>query len=482
VEPVQLQVVCYQLWERLRGRPAGSIAEADLPLDYIGQALQRYYEDALAHVLADREARAAGATERALRKWFSSELITEAGTRGFVQRRETHTGSLSNAAVRVLESRFLVRRETRAGGIWYELVHDSFVDPIRAANGAWFVQHQSPLTRAAQAWDGADRDPSMLFAGAQLKGAQAELEADRDEFGALEHAFLAASEGAQQRSVDRRNRLAIAVAIALIAIMGTLSAWALYSARAARSAQATSESYAESALDARSTAEANAAKAVVAQGTAQAAARAEATARQDAESRRVEAEAAWAAARVSEQKALTEAQNALDAEATAQAERDRADGEASLALSRQLAAQAGREQDGGNFALALLLGIEAGRVADTAEAFEAVRAAFPYLGRKVATLSGHEAEVQGAAWNADESRILTGLGSHGARLGWGDRGGACDPLWSRGSGLGCGVERRREPRSDPGQPRGARLGCGDGGPAHNPLRSRGLGLWCGVER
>ena len=98
VEPVQLQVVCYQLWENLgRGRTEDGTATTDrrqvqITLDDLAEAgdvdraLTQFYEETLAAVLADPAA--AGVSERQLRAWFDEELITEAGTRGLVHQGE----------------------------------------------------------------------------------------------------------------------------------------------------------------------------------------------------------------------------------------------------------------------------------------------------------------------------------------------------------------------------------------------------------
>ncbi len=87
VEPVQLQVVCYQLWENLgkgtQGTDGTQITFEDLAeAGDINQALTQFYEETLAAALADPAA--AGVSERQLRTWFDGELITEAGTRGLV--------------------------------------------------------------------------------------------------------------------------------------------------------------------------------------------------------------------------------------------------------------------------------------------------------------------------------------------------------------------------------------------------------------
>ena len=142
VEPVQLQVVCYQLWENLaKQRPptAGAIGydyitTADLQAaGDVDTALARYYEETVTSVLA---APNAPVSERQLRTWFDTHLITPAGTRGLVLQGAATTGDLSNAVVRQLQARFLVRTESRAGGAWIELVHDRFVEPICGPTGS----------------------------------------------------------------------------------------------------------------------------------------------------------------------------------------------------------------------------------------------------------------------------------------------------------------------------------------------------------
>ena len=169
VEPVQLQVVCYQWWESL---PADGVATIELDsvermvkgnavATFVDQALADFYERVLAEVLALHPGLV---TEQELRAWFSSELITEAATRGLVYQSQERTGGLPNAVVHDLEARFLVRAIVRAGGVWYELVHDRFVQPIVWANQA----KQTPLRAHAEAWAAAGRSAQKLYGGQQL--------------------------------------------------------------------------------------------------------------------------------------------------------------------------------------------------------------------------------------------------------------------------------------------------------------------------
>lgn len=128
VEPVQLQIVCYEFWEKLKDRGSAVITQQDLS-DHgnVERALGLYYE----RVLDDA---AQLWPKHSLREWFSEHLITKAKTRGFVLRTELDTEGLPNQVVDRLEQQFLLRRETRAGGVWYELTHDTFIEPIQRSN------------------------------------------------------------------------------------------------------------------------------------------------------------------------------------------------------------------------------------------------------------------------------------------------------------------------------------------------------------
>jgi hypothetical protein len=210
---VQLQVVCFQLWERLQQsagthRQARLITREDLNAisrgesiaQFISTALADFYEQAIARVLGDP---AVGIEERDLRDWFSHELITEAETRGFVHRGAETTAGLPNKAVDILASQYIVRSESKAGGVWIELVHDRFVGPILQANRKWAGQHEKSVLTDAMTWKNAGQADSHLYDGKQLEAWLAELESHPDRFTAVERDFLRAS----QRAAARRRQL-----------------------------------------------------------------------------------------------------------------------------------------------------------------------------------------------------------------------------------------------------------------------------------
>ncbi len=210
VEPVQLQVVCFQLWENIKGRPPGPITAADLQeAGDVNRALTQFYDETLAAALVDPGTPVTG---RQLRTWFDRELITEAGTRGLVRQGEETTGSLPNAIVGRLQKRFLVRAEARSGDTWIELVHDRFVEPIRQSNRAWFEAHLSPFQRHAALWQQQDRPDSLLLAGDTLAEAERWADAHAAELEPHERDFLAAGRKTRE---DLAERLALTAQVLL---------------------------------------------------------------------------------------------------------------------------------------------------------------------------------------------------------------------------------------------------------------------------
>lgn len=138
VEPVQLQVVCFNLFRNL---PPGTTLISEEHLSAFGnvdQALLDFYQDALKETAAKTSIE-----EDRLRQWFETNLITEAESRGLVFRGESDTGGIPNVAVDVLDGLHLIRAELRGGQCWYELSHDRFIQPILRANDAWRERAQA---------------------------------------------------------------------------------------------------------------------------------------------------------------------------------------------------------------------------------------------------------------------------------------------------------------------------------------------------
>jgi Novel STAND NTPase 1 len=206
VQPFQLQVVCRNLWKILAKKRRGRFETIDLRdiehhLD-IGQALRQYYGDAVKEVAGGPTA------ELAIRDWFETQLITD-------QRRRNQTvtgpatGSADPAAVALaLQDAYLIRSDTRAGSIWYELAHDQLITPVLEDNRDWRESRLEPWQRDARDWQ-ATHQRELLLAGPELRNAQRHAEA-LGTVTAQEREFLDESTHAdRERSILERTRHAM---------------------------------------------------------------------------------------------------------------------------------------------------------------------------------------------------------------------------------------------------------------------------------
>jgi YVTN family beta-propeller protein len=130
VEPVYLQVVSQRLWRK--GLPADQKSISKTALGNVNEALEEFFTDAVKST-----AKQTGVNEGNIRDWCEKKLITSTGTRGIVHREAALTGGISNHVIDLLEQKYLVRREQRAGASWYELTHDRLLKPIRDSNKKW---------------------------------------------------------------------------------------------------------------------------------------------------------------------------------------------------------------------------------------------------------------------------------------------------------------------------------------------------------
>ena len=151
-EPVQLQVVCRQLWDNLAADDTEIGVDDVEGVGDVDQALRGYYASTVVKVADETAVR-----ERAIREWFDHQLITEAGIRGQVLKGQGRSPEgdegLANAAIVPLVDAHLVRAEQRRGATWFELAHDRLIEPVRADNVAWFEAHLSTLQRQAALWE-----------------------------------------------------------------------------------------------------------------------------------------------------------------------------------------------------------------------------------------------------------------------------------------------------------------------------------------
>ena len=394
VEPVQLQIVCSQLWQKLKDKPAGElITTADIKglggtETAVDEALAQFYRQTLEVVYQQHPV-----PELTLRRWFGARLITEAGTRGRVPRGAYDSGGISNEIVSILKNHLLLREGNRGGTVWYELVHDRFIDAIILDNNRWFGEAH-PLIHAAESWEHSGRKSEYLHLGKQLEDGLAK-NPDLEKVDPLIRAFLENSQRVQKQLEDEkeagelkkknrllRRRIAI-LGIAALTFLG-LILLAILQAVSAKESQGQAEKDSTRAIEQRLVAEVESTRAVNERATAEIESsrsieqRAIAdVASTRAEDSRLTAEVARSSAMEQQATADAESTRAVEQAAVADAESTRAVEQRATAdmasaqiarqndllLSQSLAFRALNVNDLGNdFELALLLALEALRL------------------------------------------------------------------------------------------------------------------------
>ncbi len=225
VEPVQLQVACRQVWNRLGAGGTAIDVEDVEALGNVNQALASYYADCVAAAATE-----SGVGERALRDWFETELVTPQGIRGQVLYGPRQNGAFSEQAVKMLTAAHLVRAESRRGATWYELAHDRLIEPVKNDNAQWRERNLSVFERHAAWWDEQQRPDQALLSGADLVNAEQWVAANAATLSPREHEFLDASrkvadQAARDRRATKRIRQWLAVAVVGFLLAAGLGSW-----------------------------------------------------------------------------------------------------------------------------------------------------------------------------------------------------------------------------------------------------------------
>ena len=231
VEPVQLQVACKQIWDRLdQGARAIDMKDVEA-VGNVDEALAKYYADCVADVAAK-----SGVSERALRDWFERELVTPQGIRGQVLQGPQQSGASGERAVRMLTDAHLVRADSHRGATWYELAHDRLIAPVQEDNARWREAHLSDFERRAAWWDEQSRPDHLLLAAAELTAAEATEAGGTDPLPPRERDFLEASRKAREQVERERRTHKLTRACLVVAVIGcVLAGVAAVSASRARS-------------------------------------------------------------------------------------------------------------------------------------------------------------------------------------------------------------------------------------------------------
>jgi hypothetical protein len=130
VEPISLQVVCLALWRSLPDDV--TVITADITGRHLQEPgdVQATLTTVCAGAVMDIAHRER-LPERALWDWLDRTFITDLGTRSTAHRGISATGGMPNSVAHAFEDCRVLRSETRLGSVWFELLHDVLVQPIR---------------------------------------------------------------------------------------------------------------------------------------------------------------------------------------------------------------------------------------------------------------------------------------------------------------------------------------------------------------
>ena len=203
VEPVQLQVVCLRLWDRVVDGEKRTIGPDDVDQADIEQALSDYIDTSL-----KKAASAAKMSEKVLRDWIEGNVITSTGIRAQALREPVVLGKLNDAIELLIDESRLIRSDKRNDREWIELAHDRLVGPLRASNKAWRSRHLKPFQRQAELYANTGQThEEMLFWGNELIEAERFAAEHPDELNDDERKFLKDSRHKRNRlTKERRNR------------------------------------------------------------------------------------------------------------------------------------------------------------------------------------------------------------------------------------------------------------------------------------
>jgi WD40 repeat protein len=219
VEPVQLQVVCLRLWDKVVEGEKRTINPDDVDQDDIEQALIDYVDSTLADA-----AKAAKMSEKVLRSWIEDNLITSTGIRAQALREPLVLGKVDGAIAALIDAR-LIRSDKRNDREWIELAHDRLVGPLRAANKRWRSRNLKPFQRQAELYANTGQThKEMLFWGDELIEAERFAAEHPDELNDDERKFLKDSREERDRLVKERKRKQqlLAVGAAVFVLIGGL--------------------------------------------------------------------------------------------------------------------------------------------------------------------------------------------------------------------------------------------------------------------
>jgi hypothetical protein len=143
VSPVLLQVTGSAIWQRLE-EDVVTITEYDMRAgsEAVESALQEYYDHIVRAVAAKKMI-----SEAKLREWIERELFRN-DFRLALAAGATTTAGMPNEVLNELSINRLLREINRGGVLYYEILHERLIRPIRQSNKAWRMGSWERIKRA----------------------------------------------------------------------------------------------------------------------------------------------------------------------------------------------------------------------------------------------------------------------------------------------------------------------------------------------
>jgi hypothetical protein len=189
--------------------------------------------------------------ERALRDWFDRRPGTPSGDRDWARKGDTPDDAATNALIDGLTECSLHHVIPRDGELWSELGSDRLITPILKVNADWRKRALHPFQIRAEHWYCEDRPGNHLLGESELEAAEGWVKTHGADCLPREREFLRASREAihaEQRTLDQRQAVNLAMDRALSGRRGATSAWACStSPRTSRSWSSTSRSWRDTA-------------------------------------------------------------------------------------------------------------------------------------------------------------------------------------------------------------------------------------------
>lgn len=253
VEPVHLQVVCRDLWNKLPAATEEIRADDIREIGDVDDALASYYSEALGDV-----AKRSKFPERHIREWFESALIDERGFR----RQTRHVPGRNRQERTKIESlllkHYLIRSDQRLGVNWHELTHDRLVRPILRNNEEWSAQHLSALQQQAILWTQNNKSARYLISGQALDEAETWAGSHRHELSEADRIFLDESQQARserESHIRKVRKIYLPFAVAGFVLASFVAIALLFNYQALKDARDTADAARDRARDAHARAE-----------------------------------------------------------------------------------------------------------------------------------------------------------------------------------------------------------------------------------